>query len=129
MSEIRPHIAKGRGKGNAGRGNAGRGNAGRGLAAAAANAHLWRAEAGKLMTETWREKGERTYRSWMRWIRTNVRPGLRSLLGILLIFGGLLGFLPVLGFWMIPLGVAVILLDVRVFRRWRRRRLNGRRPD
>jgi hypothetical protein len=110
---------------------AGKGNAGRagGLVATPANAHLWPEEVGKLMAETWRERGERTYRSWMRWIRTNVRPGLRSLLGVLLIFGGLLGFLPVLGFWMIPLGVAVILLDVRVLRRWRRRKVNGRRPD
>jgi hypothetical protein len=38
----------------------------------------------------------------------------------------MLGFLPILGFWMIPLGVAVILLDIRVFRRWRRIRANGR---
>jgi hypothetical protein len=74
------------------------------------------------MAEGWKEKGERTYRSWMRWIRTNVRPGLRSLLGVLLIAGGILGFLPVLGFWMIPLGVAVILLDVAVIRRWMRMR-------
>lgn len=74
------------------------------------------------MAEGWKEKGERTYRSSMRWIRTNVRPGLRSLLGVLLIAGGILGFLPVLGFWMIPLGVAVILLDVAVIRRWMRMR-------
>jgi hypothetical protein len=74
------------------------------------------------MTEGWKEKGRRTYREWMRWIRTNVGVGWRSLLGVLLIIGGILGFLPVLGFWMVPLGVAVILLDVAVIRRWLRMR-------
>ena len=54
----------------------------------------------------------------------------RTALGVLLILGGLLGFLPVLGFWMIPLGLAIVLLDVppvkRLFSRlrktWRRAR-------
>ena len=39
--------------------------------------------------------------------------GLRLVLGLLLIGGGVLGFLPILGFWMIPLGIAVADLDVR----------------
>ena len=72
------------------------------------------------MAEGWKEKGRQTYRAWMKWIRANVGVGWRSLVGILLILGGMLGFLPVLGFWMIPLGVAVILLDVAVIRRWLR---------
>lgn len=42
-------------------------------------------------------------------------------LGILLIAGGLLGFLPILGFWMIPLGLIVLSVDIPVVRRWRRR--------
>ena len=49
--------------------------------------------------------------------------------GALLIVGGVFGFLPILGFWMIPLGVAVILLDVTMVRRWQRGRtvrLGGR---
>lgn len=33
---------------------------------------------------------------------------LRWTLGLLLIAGGCLGFLPVLGFWMIPLGVLLL---------------------
>jgi hypothetical protein len=40
--------------------------------------------------------------------------------GILLVAGGLLGFLPVLGFWMIPLGLLVLSVDIPVVRRWRR---------
>ncbi|WP_420398321.1 hypothetical protein [Nioella sp.] len=47
------------------------------------------------------------------WIRANVPPGLRLVLGLLLIVGGVFGFLPVLGFWMIPLGIAVAALDIK----------------
>ena len=45
---------------------------------------------------------------------------LRIGLGILLVAGGLVGFLPVLGFWMIPLGLLVLSVDLPVVRRWRR---------
>ena len=45
--------------------------------------------------------------SLLEYIRGNVSPGYRSVLGVLLIIGGVLGFLPILGFWMIPFGVAV----------------------
>jgi len=45
---------------------------------------------------------------------------IRIGLGILLIAGGLLGFLPVLGFWMIPLGLLVLSVDLPAVRRWRR---------
>jgi hypothetical protein len=31
--------------------------------------------------------------------------------------GGVLGFLPILGFWMFPLGVAFVALDVPLTRR------------
>ena len=37
----------------------------------------------------------------------------RRLAGVLLIFGGLLGFFPILGFWMIPLGLLVLSVDFR----------------
>ena len=36
---------------------------------------------------------------------------------MLLIVGGLLGFLPILGFWMLPLGIALLSLDVALLRR------------
>lgn len=38
--------------------------------------------------------------------------GVRSVLGLLLMVGGILGFLPILGFWMLPLGLALIALDI-----------------
>jgi hypothetical protein len=46
-------------------------------------------------------------------------------LGAGLVVGGLLGFLPVLGFWMVPLGIAVLAVDIPAARRlwrWTRRR-------
>ena len=42
-------------------------------------------------------------------------------LGVLLIIGGMLGFLPILGFWMIPLGLMVLAEDFPLVRRWNRR--------
>ena len=67
------------------------------------------------------------FRGFLARVRARVPRGLRLALGVLLILGGLVGFLPVLGFWMIPLGIAVAALDVRLFIRWRRRRRNGGR--
>jgi hypothetical protein len=46
---------------------------------------------------------------------------LRIIIGVLLIIGGLLGFLPVLGFWMIPLGFVVLAQDIPAVRRLNRR--------
>ena len=65
---------------------------------------------------------------FMAWVERRVPPGLRLPLGLLLIAGGLLGFLPVLGFWMLPLGVAVAALDVRPLRAGWRARRRGSRP-
>jgi len=66
-------------------------------------------------------------RQWRRrvqlWTGRKLPPGLRLFAGLLLICGGFLGFLPVLGFWMIPLGLAVAALDVVPVWRW----LRGRR--
>ena len=45
----------------------------------------------------------------------------RVAIGLLLILGGCLGFLPVLGFWMAPLGLVVLSIDLPFARRWRRR--------
>ncbi len=36
----------------------------------------------------------------------------RIAIGVLFIILGFLGFLPVLGFWMIPLGVAILAYDI-----------------
>ena len=55
-------------------------------------------------------------------------------LGVALILGGLLGFLPVLGFWMVPLGLIVLSVDLAIAHRQRRKlevwwgRRRGREP-
>lgn len=54
-------------------------------------------------------------------------PVLRGLLGVLLILAGVLGFLPILGFWMIPFGVALLATDVPALRLWFIKRLNHSR--
>ena len=46
---------------------------------------------------------------------------LRIAIGVVLVIGGLLGFLPILGLWMIPLGLLVLSVDIPRVRRWRRR--------
>ncbi|MCJ9430286.1 PGPGW domain-containing protein [Kordiimonas marina] len=53
-------------------------------------------------------------------VTPNSRTG-RLVVGIALIIGGILGFLPVLGFWMIPLGFLVLSVDFPSVRRFRRR--------
>ena len=61
-------------------------------------------------------------------VRRKVPPGLRLVVGLLLIAGGFLGFLPVLGFWMIPLGLGVAARDVLPLWRWMRGRQRNGRP-
>lgn len=48
-------------------------------------------------------------------------PLARQALGVALVIGGILGFLPVLGFWMIPLGLLVLSIDLPFLRRHRRK--------
>ncbi|MEZ5840687.1 MAG: hypothetical protein R3D02_09785 [Hyphomicrobiales bacterium] len=42
-------------------------------------------------------------------------------IGGALLVGGVLGFLPIVGFWMIPLGLLVLSVDLPIVRRARRR--------
>lgn len=46
---------------------------------------------------------------------------LRMGLGVMFILGGLVGFLPIVGFWMLPLGFLILSIDLPLARRWRRR--------
>jgi hypothetical protein len=50
------------------------------------------------------------------WMRQPSSRWVRIPAAIALICGGIVGFLPVLGFWMIPLGLALIALDVPFLR-------------
>ncbi len=50
-------------------------------------------------------------------LKTSDNHWLRKTVGILLVIGGVLGFLPVLGYWMIPLGLALLAVDWPLARR------------
>lgn len=46
---------------------------------------------------------------------------MRVALGTALVIMGIFGWLPILGFWMIPLGLVVLSVDFHFVRRFRRR--------
>ena len=58
---------------------------------------------------------------------------LRVAIGVALCILGVFGFLPILGFWMIPLGLLILSYEFAVVRRLRRRMVvwweRRRRPD
>ena len=62
-----------------------------------------------------------TFRFGKRRIALPASRVVRIALGIVLVVGGTLGFLPILGFWMVPLGLLVLSVDLPVVRRLRRR--------
>ena len=45
----------------------------------------------------------------------------RRILGGALVAGGLVGFLPIVGFWMVPAGLVVLSVDSAPIRRFRRK--------
>jgi len=66
---------------------------------------------------TWRRHAARLMRRGLRFGYERVPAGARTVLGILLVIGGIFGFLPILGFWMIPLGLGFLAIDVPPLRR------------
>ena len=54
----------------------------------------------------------------MAWLISPAASLLRLPLAVLFIIGGIFSFLPVLGVWMLPLGVLLIAVDVALVRRW-----------
>ena len=63
-------------------------------------------------------------RSRVRWLRLPSSRWARIPAGALLILGGLLSILPVLGLWMLPLGLALLAEDAPPLRRARDRLLD-----
>lgn len=58
---------------------------------------------------------------------------VRIVVGVLFVLFGLVGFLPILGFWMVPVGLAILSIDIPIvkklvhrlttaFNKWRRKR-------
>ena len=58
-----------------------------------------------------------TMRRGMVWLLRTRWSWVRVSVGILLVVGGLLGFLPILGFWMIPLGILLLAEEIPFLRR------------
>ncbi len=50
-------------------------------------------------------------------LKTTPNHRLRKTVGVLLFIGGLFGFLPILGYWMIPVGLALLAVDFPLARR------------
>lgn len=67
--------------------------------------------------ERWKRSLLHVYQRSTCWGQRHIPSGLRSALGILFLIGGVLGFLPLLGFWMIPLGLGLLALDFPSLRR------------
>jgi hypothetical protein len=65
--------------------------------------------------------GKRTIRLGNRRIPVPGHVVVRVCLGILLLLGGFLWFLPLLGAWMLPLGLLVLSVDFAIARRLRRK--------
>jgi len=63
-------------------------------------------------------------RSGIRWLRQPSGRWLRIPIGLLLTLGGIFGFLPLVGFWMLPLGLALLADDVPLLRSLRSRILD-----
>jgi len=54
-------------------------------------------------------------------VRIPHHPVIRMVLGVVLVILGFFGFLPILGFWMIPLGLVILSVDIPAIRRLRRK--------
>lgn len=63
-----------------------------------------------------RETPERLGRA-LRWLRHPDSHLVRMPAGVLLVVGGIFSFLPVLGIWMLPLGLLLIAYDVPFLRK------------
>ena len=87
--------------------------------------------------EDWRlerliDRAPNRIRSTVRFLRQPSSRWLRIPAGSLLTVGGVLWFLPIAGFWMLPIGLALLADDVPPLRALRRRSLDWiecHRPD
>jgi len=60
---------------------------------------------------------------YIRWLQHHPNGWFRRATAALFLLGGLLWFLPVLGAWMLPVGLVVLSDDLHILRRTRRRLL------
>lgn len=66
--------------------------------------------------------------AWLRratiWLLRPHARWIRIPAGLLLVLGGIFSILPILGIWMLPLGLILLAEDVPLLRRWRERALD-----
>ncbi len=92
----------------------------------------------------WERRLPQPIAALLRALRAPSAAWLRGGIGILLLLGGLFSFLPVLGLWMLPLGLILLAYDIpllkrpvgralvggeRLWRTWRRRAAARRRSQ
>ncbi len=78
---------------------------------------------------------------WVSWLRKPSSRLIRIPVGVLFVVGGIFSFLPLLGLWMLPLGVLLLAIDIpslkrptgralvsarRLWAKWRGRDSSGR---
>jgi len=64
---------------------------------------------------------------WMHRMKNHPNQIFRVTVGTLFLIGGVLWFLPVLGLWMIPIGLVILFSRSPIYWRLRRRYVAGRR--
>lgn len=60
------------------------------------------------------DKMPKTLRGWLYWLRQPYARLVRWPLGFLMVLGGIFSFLPVLGVWMLPLGLLLLAIDLPI---------------
>jgi hypothetical protein len=96
-----------------------------------------RARAQAMLANDWRldrliNRLPKRVRSTVRLVRQRSGRWLRIPIGVLLTLGGILWFLPIVGLWMLPIGLALLADDVPLMRALRSRILDcveHHRPD
>ena len=69
------------------------------------------------IVEKYAEKIPRPLGRFIRWMRKPELRWLRLIVGVLLVLFGFAGFLPILGFWMVPLGLIMLAQDSKWLQR------------
>jgi len=75
--------------------------------------------------QSWKNRLMKVLRKAYSWGQEKIPRGLRLVVGLLLIAGGIFGFLPILGFWMVPVGAMFVAMDIPPLRRWLDKKLGA----